>query len=46
MIFLTDTKCKICFIYVRFNCKRKKWGKKKWVEYSAIKEGGGGGSDY
>ena len=28
MIFLIDTKCKIRFIYVRFNCKRKKWGKK------------------
>ena len=25
MIFL---KCKIRFIYVGFNCKRKKWGKK------------------
>ena len=22
--FLTETKCKIRFIYVRFNCKRKK----------------------
>ena len=21
------TKCKVCFIYVGFNCKRKKWGK-------------------
>ena len=28
MIFLTETKCKIRFIYVGFNCKRKKWGKK------------------
>ena len=24
--FLTETKCKIRFIYVRFNCKRKKVG--------------------
>ena len=32
--FLTETKCKILFIYVRFNLK-KKWDKK----------GGGGGSD-
>ena len=30
VIFLTETKCKIRLIYVRFNCKRKKWGK-KWV---------------
>ena len=28
MIFLTQTKCKIRFIYVRFNRKRKKWDKK------------------
>ena len=28
MIFLTGTKCKIHFIYVRFNCKWKKWTKK------------------
>ena len=25
---LTETKCKICFIYVGVNCKRKKWCKK------------------
>ena len=24
VIFLTEAKCKIRFIYVRFNCKRKK----------------------
>ena len=36
MIFL---KCKIRFIYVGFNCKRKKWGKKCLV--CAIKGGGG-----
>ena len=28
VIFLTDTLCKIRFIYVGFNCKEKKWGKK------------------
>ena len=28
VIFLTETKCKARFIYVRFNYKRKKWGKK------------------
>ena len=28
MIFLTGTKCKIPFLYVIFNCKRKKWDKK------------------
>ena len=40
MIILTGTMCKIRFIYeVRFNCKRKKWGK-KWMEISAIKGGG------
>ena len=27
-IFLTETKCKILFIYVGVNCKRKKWGEK------------------
>ena len=37
---LTDTKCKILFIYVGFNCKRKKWGKKR-KEISAIKGRGG-----
>ena len=34
--FLTETKCKIRFIYVGFNCKRKKWDKKM-----SGKEGGG-----
>ena len=32
MIFLTETKCKNRFIYVRFNCKRKKVGYKNvWI---------------
>ena len=30
MIFLTETKCKTRFIYVRFNRKTKKWGKNGW----------------
>ena len=38
MIFL---KCKIRFIYVGFNCKRKKWGKKMSGNF-AIKGGGVG----
>ena len=38
MIFLTETKCKIRFIYVGFNCKRKKWGK-KCLEIMTIKGG-------
>ena len=44
MIFLTETKCKIRFIYVGFNCKRQKWGK-KCLEIMTIKggEGGAGG---
>ena len=37
MIFLTETKCKICFIHVGFNCKRKKWGKKKSGNYVHLK---------
>ena len=38
-----NLKCKIRFIFVGFNCKRKKkWGK-KWMEISAIKGGVGGG---
>ena len=41
MIFLTGTKCKIHFIYVGFNCKRKKWGK-KCLEIMSIKGGRGG----
>ena len=40
MIFLTETKCKIRFIYVGFNCKRKKVGE-KCLEICAIKGGGG-----
>ena len=40
MIFL---KCKIRFIYVGFNCKRKKSGVKKCLEICAIKGGGGVG---
>ena len=40
MIFLTEAKCKIRFIYVGFNCKRKKWGK-KCLEIMTIKGGGG-----
>ena len=39
VIFLTEIKCKIRLIYVRFNCKRKK--RKKWMEISAIKGGEG-----
>ena len=39
MIFL---KCKIRFIYVGFNCKRKKWGK-KCLEIMSIKGGSEGG---
>ena len=27
MIILTGTRSKIRFIFVRFNCKRKEWGK-------------------
>ena len=38
MIFL---KCKIRFIYVGFNCKRKKWGKKMSGNF-AMKGGGVG----
>ena len=39
MTFLTETKCKIRCIYVRFNGKKKKWGK-KWMEIMSIKESG------
>ena len=35
---LTETKCKIRFIYVGFNCKRQKWGK-KCLEIMTIKGG-------
>ena len=42
MIFLTETKCKIRFIYVGFNCKRQKWGK-KCLEIMTIKGGSGAG---
>ena len=46
VIFFTETKCKIRFIYARFNCKRKKWGKRTNRKiYSAIKRKGGSGSD-
>ena len=38
MIFL---KCKIRFIYVGFNCKRKKWGKK--MSENLCHQGGGVG---
>ena len=40
MIFL---KCKIRFIYVGFNCKRKKSGVKKCLEILPLRGGGGGG---
>ena len=43
MIFLTETKYKIRFIYVGFNCKRKKWGKKMSGNYDHKGGGGGGG---
>ena len=42
VIFFTETKCKICFIYVGFNCKRKKWGKKRDGNYVHSKGGRGG----
>ena len=41
VIFL---KCKIRFIYVGFNCKRKKWGKNVW-KFVPLRERGGGGFD-
>ena len=34
-IFFTKTKCEIRFIYIGFNCKRKRWGK-KCLEICAI----------
>ena len=37
VIFLTGTKCKIRFIYLRFNCKRKKWGKKSQSTSNELK---------
>ena len=40
VVFLTETKCKIRFILVRFNCKRERWGK-KWMQIGAIKGGEG-----
>ena len=40
VIFLTETKCKIRFIYVGVNCKRKKSGVKKCLEIMSIKGGG------
>ena len=39
MIFFNGTKCKIRFIYVGFNCKRKKWVK-KCLKITSIKGGG------
>ena len=42
MIFLTETKCKISFIY-RIQLQKKKSGVKKWVAKSAFKWGGWGG---
>ena len=36
-----ETKCKIRFICVRFNCKRKKEGKNGWLKVPLK----GGGSD-
>ena len=41
VIFLSDTKCKISFIKIRFNRKRKKASVNKWMGISAIKRGGG-----
>ena len=38
VIFLTETKCKIRFIHLGFNCKRKKWD--KCLEIITIKGGG------
>ena len=40
MIFL---KCKIRFIYVGFNCKRKKGGQKNVWKFVLLRGGGGGG---
>ena len=40
MIFLTETKGKIRFIYIGFNCKRKKVGVKKCLEIMSIERGG------
>ena len=37
MMFLTGTKCKIRFIYVGFNRKRKKSGVKKCLEIMSIR---------
>ena len=34
---MTETNCKFRFIYVRFECKRKK-GVKEWMEKSAMKK--------
>ena len=41
MIFLTGTRCKIRFIHVRFNCKKRQNGVKKWLKKSAIRGDGG-----
>ena len=37
VIVLTETKCKIRFIYVIFDCKRKKWDKKLNANVEAVK---------
>ena len=37
MIILTGKGCKIRFISVRYNCKRKKSGVKRWMEICPIK---------
>ena len=44
VIFLTETKCKIRFIYrCRIQLQKKKSGVKKCLEVMTIKGGGGGG---
>ena len=42
MKFLTETKCKIRFIYVGFNCKRKKVGQKNVWKLCPLRGGRGG----
>ena len=42
-IFLTETKCKIRFIYVGVNCKRKKSGVKNVWKFVPLRGGEGGG---
>ena len=43
MIFLTETKCKIRFIYAGFNCKIKKVGEKNVWKMCPLRGGGGAG---